>query len=135
MSRENVEAFKRGSAAWNCGDLEGLLEVVDPEIVWRDAINVMFGGEAATVQGHRAVSEMFHDLFASFAEIETDFRDFWDLGERVVALGQIRMWGKESRVETGSPFAALTEWRDGKAIRVQTYLDPEEALEAAGLSE
>ena len=135
MSEENVEAFKRGSAAWNRGDIEGLLEVVDPEIVWRDAINVMFGGEAATHRGHRAVRVLFQDLFESFAEIEADFRDFRDLGERVVALGQIRMRGRESGVETESPFAALTEWRDGKAIRVSSYLDHNEALEAAGLSE
>ena len=135
MSKENVEAFKRGSAAWNRGDIEGLLEVVDPEIVWRDAINVLFGGEAATHRRHRGVRELFEDLFESFAEIETDFRDFRDLGERVVALGQIRMRGRESGVETESPFAALTEWRDGKAIRVSSYLDHHEALEAAGLPE
>ena len=135
MSEENVEAFKRGSAAWNRGDIEGLLEVVDSEIVWRDAVNVMFGGEATTHRGHRGVRELFQDLFDSFAEIETDFRDFRDPGERVVALGQIRMRGRESGVETESPFAALTEWRDEKAVRVSTYLDHEEALEAAGLSE
>jgi ketosteroid isomerase-like protein len=135
MSKENVEAFRRGSAAWNRGDLEGLLEVVDPGIVWRDAINVLFGGEAATHRGHCGVRELFQDLFESFAEIETDFRDFRDLGERVVALGQIGMRGRESGVETESPFAALTERRDGKAIRVSSYLDHNEAIEAAGLSE
>jgi ketosteroid isomerase-like protein len=29
----------------------------------------------------------------------------------------------------------VTDFKDGKAIRVRTYLDPNEALEAAGLSE
>ena len=135
MPEENVEALKRGSAAWNRGDLEGLLEVLDPEIVWRDAINVMFGRDAATYRGHRGVRELLQDLFESFGEIETDFWDFRNLGERVVALGQIRMRGRESGVETESPMAALTEWRDGKAIRVSTYLDHNEALEAAGVPE
>jgi ketosteroid isomerase-like protein len=100
MSQENVEAFKRGSAAMNRGDVEAMLEVVDPEIVWRDAINVMFGGEATMCQGHRAVRELFEDLFESFAEIEIDYRDFRDLGERIVALGQARIVDRESTVET-----------------------------------
>jgi hypothetical protein len=31
------------------------------------------------------------------------------------------------------PFAYLADFRGGKAIRVRAYLDPNEALEAAGL--
>ena len=32
MSEENVEAFKRGVAAWNRGDIDAMLEVDDPEV-------------------------------------------------------------------------------------------------------
>ena len=32
MSEENVEAFKRGDAAWNRGDIDAALEVDDPEV-------------------------------------------------------------------------------------------------------
>jgi ketosteroid isomerase-like protein len=135
MSKENVEAFKRGVGAMNRGDIEGMLEVCDPEVAWRDAINVMFGGEATLHRGHAAVRELFRDLYESFAEIDADYRDLRDLGDRLVSLGQLRMRGKESGAETESPVAALTEWRDGKVIRVLTYLDHTEALEAAGLRE
>ena len=135
MARENVEAFKRAVGAMNRGDIEGMLEVCDPEVAWRDAINVMFGGEATLYRGHDAVRRLFRDLYESFAEIDADYRDFRDLGERLVSLGQLRMRGKESGAETRSPVAALTEWSDGKAIRVLTYLDHNEALEAAGLRE
>ena len=55
MSRENVEAFKRGVDAMNHGDIEGLLEVCDPGVAWRDAINTIFGGEATLYRGHDAV--------------------------------------------------------------------------------
>jgi ketosteroid isomerase-like protein len=135
MSEENVEAFRRGVGAMNRGDIEAMLEVCDPEVAWRDAINVMFGGEATLYRGHDAVRELFQDLYESFADIDADYSDVRDLGERVVALGQIHMRGKESGAKTESPVAALTEWRQGKAIRVLTYLDHKEALEAAGLKE
>jgi ketosteroid isomerase-like protein len=135
MSEENVEAFKRGTAAMNRGDIEGMLEVVAPGVVWRDAINASFGGEATVYRGHGGVRDLFRDLYESFAEIEAGYRDFRDLGERLVALGELRMRGKESGAETKAPVAALTEWKGGKTIRVSTYLDHTEALEAAGLSD
>ena len=135
MSRENVERFKRGVAAMNRGDIEGILEVCDPEVVWRDAINALFGGETTLYEGHDAVRELFRDLYDSFAAIDADYSDVRDLGEQVLGLGSLRMRGRESGAETESPVAALTEWSDGKVIRVLTYLDHTEALEAAGLSE
>jgi ketosteroid isomerase-like protein len=135
MSQENVEAFKRGVAAINSGDIAALLEVCDPEVMWRDAINVMFGGEATMYEGHDAVRELFRDLYEALAEIDSDYSEVRDLGELVVGLGQLRVRGKESGAEAESPVAAVTEWRNGRVIRVLTYLDHREALEAAGLSE
>ena len=58
-----------------------------------------------------------------------------DLGERVVAIGHLRARGKESGAITESALAWIVEFKSGKVIRVREYLDPKEALEAAGLSE
>jgi ketosteroid isomerase-like protein len=135
VSQENVEAFKRGIRAMNRGDIDGMLEVCDSEVAWRDAINVMFGGEATFYRGHDAVRDLFRDLYESFAEIDADYSDVRDLGEQVLGLGSLRMLGKESRAKTESPVAALTRWSNGKAIRVLTYLDHAEALKVAGLEE
>ena len=52
-----------------------------------------------------------------------------------VAIGHIRTRGRESGAETGSPHASVVDLKDGKAVRIRAYLDPKEALEAAGLSE
>ena len=135
MSEENVEAFRRGIAAMNRGDIEGMLDVCDPQVEWRDAINTMFGGEATIYRGLDAVRDLFGDLYGSFTKIDADYSDVRSMGEHVLGLGQLRMLGRESGAETESPVAALTTWRNGRAIRVLTYLDHAEALEAAGLSE
>jgi hypothetical protein len=84
-------------------------------------------------RGHDTVRELFRDLYESFAQLEADYSDIRDLGERVLGLGHLRMRGKESGAETESPVGALTEWSNGRTIRVLTYLDQTEALEAAGL--
>jgi len=48
-------------------------------------------------------------------------------------MGRLRAHGTESGVEIESPWAYLVEYRSGKAIWVRAFLDPNEALEAAGL--
>ena len=35
MSMEDIENIKRGYAAFNDGDVDGLLALLDPEIEWR----------------------------------------------------------------------------------------------------
>ena len=42
---------------------------------------------------------------------------------------------RASEAEIESPHGTVVEFKNGKGIRIRTYLDPKEALEAAGLSE
>ena len=55
--------------------------------------------------------------------------------DRIVGIGRIRTRGKYSGAVTELAFGTVTDMKNGKAIRIWTYLDPQEALEAAGLSE
>ena len=86
-------------------------------------------------RGHQGVREGIRDLEEAFAEIQAEQSEVRDLGERVIAIGHLRGRGKESGALTESALAWIVEFRSGKVIRVREYLDPEEALEAAGLSE
>jgi ketosteroid isomerase-like protein len=135
MSKEDVEAFKRGLDTFNRRDVEALLEELHPEVEWHPALPVLVGGEATVYRGHGGVREMLQDLYEAFAETHVDIWEIRDLGDRLVAIGRTRARGKESGAETESPWGCVTEYKDGRAIRIRTYLDPKEALEAAGLSE
>ena len=64
-----------------------------------------------------------------------EFPEIRDLGDRIVAIGRLRARGRESGAETVTPIAYVVDYKDGKAIRSSVVLDPEEALEAAGLRE
>ena len=63
------------------------------------------------------------------------YSEIRDLGERIVAIGQLYGRGRESGAEVESPIGYLVELKNGKATRIHDFFDPEEALEAAGLSE
>jgi ketosteroid isomerase-like protein len=79
--------------------------------------------------------------------IEEDFRDFRQRadrfidagevegGERVIVLGQAIGHGRRSGVPFSSPFGHIWTVRDGKAVRLEGYLDQELALAVAGLKE
>ena len=135
MSQENVEIVRRGVDAYNRRDVEAILEDLDPEIEWHPAILAPLEGKATVYRGHEGVRMWVRDLDDVFDEIHAEYSEVRDLGEQVVAIGQIRMRGTGSGAETESPLASVTDFKNGKAIRFRTYLDPRQALEAAGLSE
>ena len=135
MSQENVESVRRVADAYNRRDVGAMLDELHPEIEWHPWLQVQLGGRATVYRGHRGVREGIRDGEDAFSEIRAEPSEVRDLGERVIAIGRLRARGKESGAITESAIAWIVEFKGGKVIRVREYLDPEEALEAAGLSE
>ena len=135
MSQENVEAFKRGLEAGNRGDVETLLEQLDPGVEWDSALHALLGGKQTVFRGHDGVRQMLRDLNESFGEIHIEITEIRDLGDRLIAIGRIVTRGRASGVQTETPLALVTEIENGKTISVRGYLDPKEALEAVRLRE
>jgi ketosteroid isomerase-like protein len=135
MSRENVEAFKRGTEAYNRRDADALLKELDPDVEWHSALLIPFGGEATVGRGHAGVHEVLREVYEALAEIHLEYSEIRDLGDRIVGIGRIRTRGKQSGAVTEMGFGIVSDMKNGRAIRISTYLDPQEALEAAGLSE
>jgi len=108
---------------------------VDPEVEYYAALPVLLGGSAAVYHGHAGVRELFRDLYDVLDEIHVEYSELRDLGDRTVAIGRLRTRGKGSGAETESPYGSVVDLRNGKAIRFRSYLDPNQALEAAGLRE
>jgi ketosteroid isomerase-like protein len=129
MSQENVEAFKRAIEAYNRRDVEALLDELDNEIEWRPVLPVVLGGDETVYRGHDGVRQLLRDLDEVLAERQLDFSEIRDVGDHVVATGSLRIRGKSSGALSESPFGCVAELRNGRAIRIQTYLDPSEALE------
>ena len=134
MSQENVEAVIRFVDAYNRRDVEAMLEDLDPAVEWRPALPLLLG-EATVYRGHEGAREWLRDLYDVLDEAHVEYSEIRDLGDRVLGIGRMRTRGKGSGAETDSPFAHVTDLKNGRAIRMWTYLDPEEALEAAGLGE
>ena len=133
MSQENIEAFERAVDAFNRRDIEAYLEQLDPEVEFHVALQGMPGGAPEVYWGHDGIREQLRDLHEAFTEFHLEISEIRDLGERVVAIGQLRARGKESGAEVESPIGYVVDFKNGKAVRLDDYFDPNEALEAAGL--
>jgi ketosteroid isomerase-like protein len=133
MSRENVSAFSRFIDAQNRRDVQSMLDELDAEVEWHSAIVGSLDREAAVFCGHIGVRELYRDLWEAFDELRVEYSEVRDLGDRIIAFGRWIARGEGSGADTAAFLATVVDFRNGKAIRVRTYLNRQQALEAAGL--
>src|SRR3954451_23857612 len=135
MSQEDVETFKPAIEAYNRRDIDAFLEGIDPKVELHGALQALLESEATVYWGHEGVRQWVRDIDEALEGIRLDLPEIRDLGDRLVAIGRLRPRGTASGAETESPFGCVVDLKNGKATRVLSFLDPKEALEAAGLSE
>jgi uncharacterized protein len=132
VSQENVELARRGYDAFNRGDMEVAFELFDPEIEWSEGTDVP---EPQVYHGHDGVrrqQERFREAWESFS-IEPE--EFIEMGEQLVVIAKLVGLGKGSGVEVEARGAHVWTVRDGKAVRLEMYVDPAKALEAVGFAQ
>ena len=133
MSQENVDVVRRALESFPRGDMEEMLSFMDPEGELHSAI--VGGAEGNVYRGHDGFRRWYADSFESFEELRNEWSEFRDLGDRVLAFGRVQARGRESGVEIDSPMGWIFTVRGGKVLKAEGFLDPAEALEAAGVRE
>jgi ketosteroid isomerase-like protein len=132
MSQENVEAFHRGTAAYNEGDWDTALATMDPNVEF-DLLRVM--PEMETYRGYEGVRAFWGMLRDVWGEPQTVAEEIIDAGERLFTRIRLQGTGQASGIEVEDVLYQVVTLHGGKAIRVEYFRDRAEALEAAGLSE
>jgi ketosteroid isomerase-like protein len=135
MSEENVEVFRRAIDAYNHGDVDAFLSGFDPAGEWHTLTQAVFGGESTVYRGHEGIREFVREVDDALADVQAECVEIRDLGERIVAVGQLRGRGRSSGAAAETPIGWVVDFVDGRVIRMTDYLDPNDALEAAGLWE
>ena len=137
MSQGNVDVVLRLHAAFNRGDLEGILAEWHPEGVYHAAITQVVEGEEGAFHGHAGFRRWWHDLEDLYSGLNSELLEVRDLGDQVLTVLLIRGRGKGSGiyVPEGFELTQLFTVRDGKITEARDYFSRDEAFGVAGLSE
>jgi ketosteroid isomerase-like protein len=131
MSEENVELVREIYRAWEQGDFS-LAEWADPSIEFM----LGSGADEAIHRGTEAMGQAWAEWLRAWDEFRVEAHEFIDLGDDVLVLVAFGGRGKTSGTPVEGQFGGnLFSFRHGKVVRLATFTDRRDALEAAGLSE
>ena len=129
MSQENVEIIRRGYEHWRAtGEIRA-----HPDFVWD--VSELGWPDQQIYSGPQGANQFNAEWADAWDGWEIEVEAYIDAGERVVAIVKQRGRSKGSGITVDMRFAQVWTFRDGRAIRMQMYASPDEALEAAGLRE
>jgi ketosteroid isomerase-like protein len=132
MSQENVEAVRRGIDAWNRADLDGWLAVFAPEAEWHTTGRF---ADRGVYSGPEELAGYWAEFREDIEEVSSSVSEIRAIGDKVFVAAMATGRGRRSKAGFGVPVWFVMTFRGGMVVRVETYDDPEQALEAAGLSE
>jgi ketosteroid isomerase-like protein len=131
MPQENVEIVRRSLAAYP-HDQEAAFAGTHSNLEW---VVAKEHPNSRTLHGREEIVRYQGEWEEMLGEIQFDMTDYRDAGERVVAIGSVRGTGTGSGIPVEVPLALVYLFEGDKIARIEEYLDPNDALEAAGLSE
>ena len=134
MSQENVEVVKRAIAAVNERDLDRYLACCTADVQMENPVTAIEG----TYEGSEGIRRFFADVLDTAPDFQITIERLEPVGpDRVLGFVRLNLSGRTSGINLGGniPGTNLYDFTDGKIKRVRIFLDRQEALEAAGLSE
>jgi ketosteroid isomerase-like protein len=136
MSQENVEVVRQLGEVWNESGFQGVVDqgLLHPDIEYHDDRR---WPEARSAFGIAAFLERFDEFLEVFGEdARTTTEQVLDAGgDRVALIFRLTGRGRASGIPHDHRWGYLCRVRDGQIYFMQAFLDPDEALEAAGLRE
>jgi ketosteroid isomerase-like protein len=131
MSEENVEIVRSIYEALNRGDLEAATRPTDADF----EVTFQRGPNAGTHRGRNSIRAIIEDQREAFEAWIIEVEQVFDSGDQVVALIRSRLRPKGTDAEFETRNGHIWTIRNGVALSPRGFPNPEEALEAAGLSE
>ena len=132
MSQPNVEVIRRGLEALSSGDIDRILEFVDPD--FEGQVPPELSTEPDTYRGHAGMRRYFQSFWDDMEDIRFQADRMWEAGDSVVVDTRMTARGKQTAIPVEQRFGQIWTLRDGRAIAVENFASVGDALEAAGLA-
>ena len=104
-------------AAWKAKDIDGVLALMDEEIVWHFAAAI-----APPVRGKVKARKFMEGFATQIAEVRWRIFDHAESGDRLFVEGVDEYVSTEGKL-ISAPYAGVVEFRDGKVLALREYFD------------
>ena len=132
MSRDRIELGRGAVDAWNRRDVDWVIANCVPEMEFVPAVaGSVEGEERRTVRGADGIRRFFADLEETWERFEVEVQEYREVEDALVVVCRIHAKGRGSGLELDQPMAMVSWFRDDKFARAQSFLDLDEALQAA----
>jgi ketosteroid isomerase-like protein len=128
LIRQNVEAIKSGYDSVGQGNFDGMLALIDPDVVVRDRPE---SPDPRIYHGHQGARDALAASDETFVGFEMEPEEFIGEGDYVIVVLTMRGTGRGSGVKVEERIAHQWRVRDGKAVALQVYSDPDDAVRDA----
>jgi ketosteroid isomerase-like protein len=119
------------AVAINADDIQGVARLLDPDVVQYGT----WGGvdQGRVIRGREAVLAYWDEVGEAWESQTFELQEVIEGEGVVVALWHESAQIRDSDLEVESSTASLIKIRDAKVVEMRGYMDPDEALSAAGL--
>ncbi len=130
MAQGNLELARRFMELARQDDWSRV-EMLAEDVVYRPIAEITETGEYFGRPGYRYYMESFFqsDWAKDLTIEDTSFREY---GDAVIIRIQLRGRGRASELDFGARVFEVLTFSDGKVVRVEDFLDRNDALKAAG---
>jgi ketosteroid isomerase-like protein len=122
-----VAQIKGSYEALNRRDIDGTMEVLDPDAKWVEHSELP---EAGSYEGRDTIRGFLEQYLDSWDEFEQQIEEVHTDEDCVLLFIRLSASGKGSGIDVESRYAHLWMMREGRGVRVDAYYDREAALAA-----
>ena len=128
----NVETVRRIIAAFNAGGLDGITEFVHPDIEFQEPPTQPAPRSLHGVEDARKAFASFEGVWE---EHRTEIVEIRDLGDDEILSLTVEHYRGRGGMEVSQQAGAIYTLTGGKLIKLRSFWEQDQALEAAGLRE
>lgn len=127
-----IAGLRAAYAAFNRGDVETAVQLLDPGIEWIEPPEFPGGG---TYHGVEGAKQYLAQSRAGAAQVISEPEQFITAGDRIVVFVHARVLPKNSDTWQDVRLADVYTFQNGRATKMRAFANREDALRWAGITE
>lgn len=134
MSKENVDLTLSVYEAFAKGDINTVLDLLDPKVEWNEAENFIYADGSPYIGPTAVLEGVFKRIGNEWEGFSSSLNEVLDAGETIVAHGYYSGTYSKNGRQVRAQFAHLFTFRAGKIVKFQQYTDTAQFAQAVGIN-